>query len=127
ISLWQRLNANYANWANFANAQKNSRYTCTPKKHRDNVACGASVSVHLWLNIPMTIHLLNCFTCNARCPSKLKTGMACLLIETDQGLILMDTGLGLDDYTNPAWMTQLFRVLTIKMWAQSTTTEHPHG
>ena len=74
----------------------------------------------------MTIHLLNCFTCNARF-GNLKTGMACLLIETDQGLILMDTGLGLDDYTNPAWMTQLFRVLTIKMRAQSTTTKHPHG
>ena len=61
----------------------------------------------------MTIHLLNCFTCNARWPSKLKTGMACLLIETDQGLILVDTGLGLDDYSNPAWMTKLFQVITI--------------
>jgi glyoxylase-like metal-dependent hydrolase (beta-lactamase superfamily II) len=61
----------------------------------------------------MTIHLMNCFTCNARWPSKLKTGMACLLIETDQGLALLDTGLGLDDYAHPTWMTQLMRVLTI--------------
>ena len=60
----------------------------------------------------MTIHLLNCFTCNAHWPSKLKTGMACLLIETDQGLVLLDTGLGLDDYVHPTWMTQLFRVIT---------------
>jgi hypothetical protein len=28
------------------------------------------ISVHLWLNIPMTIHIINCFTCNARWPSK---------------------------------------------------------
>ncbi len=61
----------------------------------------------------MTIHLLNCFTCNARWPSTLKTGMACLLVETDQGLILVDTGLGLNDYADPTWMTRLFRVITI--------------
>ncbi len=61
----------------------------------------------------MTIHLLNCFTDNARWPSKLKTGMACLLIETDQGLILLDTGLGLGDYANPTWMTRMFRIITI--------------
>lgn len=60
----------------------------------------------------MTIHLLNCFTDNARWPSKLKTGMACLLIETDQGLVLLDTGLGLDDYSHPSWMTRMFRVIT---------------
>lgn len=39
--------------------------------------------------------------------------MACLLIETDQGLVLVDTGLGLDDYANPSWMTRLFRMITI--------------
>lgn len=61
----------------------------------------------------MTIHLLNCFTCDAHWPSTLKTGMVCLLIETDQGLALVDTGLGLDDYANPAWMTQLFRIITV--------------
>ena len=61
----------------------------------------------------MTIHLLNCFTDNARWPSKLKTGMACLLIETDQGPVLLDTGLGLEDYANPTWMTRMFRIITI--------------
>ncbi|MBV5349752.1 MBL fold metallo-hydrolase, partial [bacterium] len=60
----------------------------------------------------MTIHLLNCFTCNARI-GNLKTGMVCLLIETNEGLVLVDTGLGLGDYANPSWMTQLFRVITI--------------
>ena len=61
----------------------------------------------------MSIHVLNCFTCNARYPSNLKTGMVCLLIDTNQGLTLVDTGLGLEDYVNPSWMTSLFRVITI--------------
>ena len=61
----------------------------------------------------MTIHLLNCFTCNARWPSKMKTGTLCLLIETDQGPVLVDTGLGLRDYSQPTWFTQFFRVITI--------------
>ena len=56
---------------------------------------------------------MNCFTDNARWPSKLKTGMVCLLVESDQGLILVDTGLGLGDYANPSWMTRLFRVITV--------------
>ena len=60
----------------------------------------------------MTIHLLNCFTCNARIGS-LKTDMVCLLIETREGLVLVDTGLGLGDYAHPSWMTQLFRILTV--------------
>ncbi|OFX12883.1 MAG: hypothetical protein A3J86_00990 [Anaerolinea sp. RIFOXYB12_FULL_60_12] len=61
----------------------------------------------------MTIHLLNCFTCNARFSSKMKTGLLCLLIETDQGLALVDTGLGLRDYSDPTWFTNFFRVITI--------------
>ncbi len=60
----------------------------------------------------MTIHLLNCFTCNARLPRSLKTGLACLLIETNTGLVLLDTGIGLEDYVQPTWMVQLFRVVT---------------
>ncbi len=71
------------------------------------------ILVHLWLNILMAIHLLNCFTCNARWPSNLKTGMVCLLMETDQGLTLVDTGLGLEEYIKPTRMTRLFRSITI--------------
>jgi len=48
----------------------------------------------------MTIHLMNCFTCNARFSRKMKTGTLCLLVETDQGSVLVDTGLGLRDYAN---------------------------
>jgi glyoxylase-like metal-dependent hydrolase (beta-lactamase superfamily II) len=71
------------------------------------------IPLYFWLNIPMTIHVLNCFTDNARWPSKLKTGMVCLLVETNQGLVLLDTGLGLDDYSHPTWMTRLLRVITV--------------
>jgi glyoxylase-like metal-dependent hydrolase (beta-lactamase superfamily II) len=42
----------------------------------------------------------------------MRTGLACLLIETNRGLALVDTGLGLQDYSNPTWITQTFRVLT---------------
>ena len=59
----------------------------------------------------MTIHLLNCFTCNSRLGA-MQTGLLCLLIETGQGLVLVDTGLGLDDYARPTAITQLFRVIT---------------
>ena len=58
----------------------------------------------------MTLHILNCFTCNSRF-GDLKTGMVCLLVETNQGLVLVDTGLGLDDYFNPTRFTKFFRVI----------------
>jgi glyoxylase-like metal-dependent hydrolase (beta-lactamase superfamily II) len=60
----------------------------------------------------MTIHKLNCFTCNARFPAKMKTGTLCLLVTTDHGPVLVDTGLGQQDYSNPTWFTQFFRVIT---------------
>jgi glyoxylase-like metal-dependent hydrolase (beta-lactamase superfamily II) len=60
----------------------------------------------------MKIHILNCFTCNARFSREWKTGTACLLLETNQGLTLVDTGLGLKDYTHPTWFTQFFRIIT---------------
>ena len=61
----------------------------------------------------MTVHILNCFTCNARFSPKMKTGTLCLLIETDKGLALVDTGLGTRDYSDPTWFTNFFRVITI--------------
>jgi len=60
----------------------------------------------------MTIHIFNGFTCDARWPSKLRTGLACTLVETDQGLVLIDTGPGLEDYAKPHWMMRLFQVIT---------------
>jgi len=60
----------------------------------------------------MKIHILNCFTCNARFPRGWETGTVCLLVETNQGLALVDTGPGLQDYTHPTWFTQFFRIIT---------------
>jgi glyoxylase-like metal-dependent hydrolase (beta-lactamase superfamily II) len=56
----------------------------------------------------MTIHLFNVFTCDARPPSRLKTGMVCTLVETDQGPVLIDTGPGLEDYSRPHWLMKLY-------------------
>ena len=59
----------------------------------------------------MTIHVMNCFTCNARWPSKLKTGMVVALVETDKGLVLIDTGPGRDDYLHPSSILKIFRAM----------------
>jgi len=61
----------------------------------------------------MPIHFLNCFTCNARVPATLHTGGLSLLIETDQGLVLVDTGLGQDDVVHKPGILRLFRLATI--------------
>jgi glyoxylase-like metal-dependent hydrolase (beta-lactamase superfamily II) len=82
------------------------------------------IAVHLWLNIPMAIHLLNCFTCNARFSREMKTGTLCLLIETDQGPVLVDTGLGLRDYSEPTWFTQFFRVITVMPFVPAEAAFH---
>ena len=59
----------------------------------------------------MSVHLLNCFTCNARVGA-MKTGTLCLLVDTNAGTVLVDTGLGLLDYSAPTWFTQFFRLIT---------------
>ncbi len=61
----------------------------------------------------MTVRFLNCFTCNARLPASLRTGALCLLVETDRGLLLVDTGLGQDDYVHKSGILQLFRIITV--------------
>jgi glyoxylase-like metal-dependent hydrolase (beta-lactamase superfamily II) len=60
----------------------------------------------------MKIHFLNGFTCNARFPSGWKTGTLCILVETDQGLILIDTGLGESDYLRHSGILKIFRIIT---------------
>lgn len=59
----------------------------------------------------MPIHIFNGFTCNARWPSKLKTGTVCMLVETEQGLVLIDTGPGTEDYAHPPFILKLFQVI----------------
>jgi glyoxylase-like metal-dependent hydrolase (beta-lactamase superfamily II) len=60
----------------------------------------------------MTIHLLNTFTCGARFYKDWNTGLLSFLVETEQGLVLIDTGLGTAEYKKPSWFTQVFRVVT---------------
>jgi len=60
----------------------------------------------------MTLHFMNCFTCNARVPSSWRTGMLCLLAETAQGPVLIDTGPGTDDYLHPPAILRVFQVIT---------------
>jgi glyoxylase-like metal-dependent hydrolase (beta-lactamase superfamily II) len=59
----------------------------------------------------MSIHIFNGFTCNTRWPSTLKTGTVCMLVETEQGLVLIDTGPGIEDYAHPPFILKLFRVI----------------
>jgi glyoxylase-like metal-dependent hydrolase (beta-lactamase superfamily II) len=61
----------------------------------------------------MTIRFLNCFTCNARVPAHLRTGTLCLLIETAQGLVLVDTGPGQEDYVRKPAIIRTFQLATI--------------
>jgi glyoxylase-like metal-dependent hydrolase (beta-lactamase superfamily II) len=35
-------------------------------------------------------------------------GGTCIMVETDQGLVLVDTGVGLHDHENPYWIVRLF-------------------
>jgi glyoxylase-like metal-dependent hydrolase (beta-lactamase superfamily II) len=56
------------------------------------------------------IHFLNCFTCKARMPRSWQTGALCLLIETEQGLVLVDSGLGMEDYSNPPAILRAFKI-----------------
>ncbi len=61
----------------------------------------------------MTIHFLNGFTCKTNIPYKWKCGTLDLLIETRQGLVLVDTGLGQDDYVHHSGILKLFRAIMV--------------
>ena len=61
----------------------------------------------------MTIHYLNCFTCNARIPRHWQSGQLCLLIESNDGLVLVDTGLGTRDYVKEPGILWTFKLTTI--------------
>ncbi len=56
----------------------------------------------------MAIRILNCATMSPWFP-RWKIGAPCLLVETDRGLALVDTGLGLHDYNTPSKMVRFFR------------------
>ena len=61
----------------------------------------------------MAIHYLNCFSCSARVPAHWHTGTMCLVVDTDQGPVLVDTGLGEQDYLRPPAILRVFQAITI--------------
>lgn len=55
----------------------------------------------------MPIRFLNCGPMHPFLPP-IKNGVTCLLVETNQGLVLVDTGFGTSDYQNPGKLMRLF-------------------
>jgi len=56
----------------------------------------------------MKIYHLNCGTMNPRYPRGTQSIIYCLLVEANDGLLLVDTGFGVQDYKNPSWFTKIF-------------------
>ncbi len=57
----------------------------------------------------MTILILDCAPMSPWFP-RWHLGGTCLLVETDKGLVLVDTGLGLHDYSKPSLMVRFFKL-----------------
>jgi glyoxylase-like metal-dependent hydrolase (beta-lactamase superfamily II) len=61
----------------------------------------------------MTIHFLNGFTCISHFPYHWECGTLDLLVETNDGLVLVDTGLGVDDYVHHSGILKLFQLIMV--------------
>ncbi len=61
----------------------------------------------------MTIRFFNGFTCNTNFPRHWECGTLELLVETNNGLVLVDTGLGSDDYVHHSGILKLFRAIMV--------------
>ena len=57
----------------------------------------------------MSIRILDCAPMSPWFP-RWHIGGTCLLVETDKGLVLVDAGLGLHDYSNPSPMVRFFKL-----------------
>jgi glyoxylase-like metal-dependent hydrolase (beta-lactamase superfamily II) len=55
----------------------------------------------------MPIKVLNCFSISPYYP-QWKVGTACILVKSDQGYVLIDTGLGIHDYKEPSILVKFF-------------------
>lgn len=55
----------------------------------------------------MKIHHLNCGTLKGKYP-KINSMIYCLLLETEQGLVLIDSGFGRRDYSDPSHLMRFF-------------------
>src|SRR5215204_1236094 len=58
----------------------------------------------------MTIHFLNCGSMRPYFP-RVINGVTCILVETNQGPVLVDTGFGTRDYISPTRGTNIFLTL----------------
>lgn len=68
----------------------------------------------------MKIHHLNCGSLTLKY-RRLRSIVYCLLVETDDGLVLVDTGFGLQDYENPTMMMDGFlRLMGVPHKAEET-------
>lgn len=56
----------------------------------------------------MKIHHLNCGTLFPLYPRNTQSILYCLLIETDNGILLVDTGFGIQDYLSPSRFIKFF-------------------
>lgn len=71
----------------------------------------------------MTIHFLNCLTIRPYFPPVVG-GVTCLLVETDQGLVLVDAGVGMRDYEFKGLMRLFLKAMRSRFdvnetaWAQ---------
>jgi hypothetical protein len=59
----------------------------------------------------MPIHILNCVSMPPWWP-RWHIGGVSLLVETDEGPVLVDTGLGLYDYAHPSWLVRFYMLDT---------------
>lgn len=60
-----------------------------------------------YVEAPVSIRILNCAAMSPWFP-RWHLGTPCLLVETGQGYVLVDTGLGLHDYRHPSRMVRFF-------------------
>lgn len=59
----------------------------------------------------MTIYHLNCGTIHPLFPRDTQSILYCLLVETNDGLLLVDTGFGIKDYLEPTLFIRVFTAL----------------
>ena len=55
----------------------------------------------------MSLRYLDCAPMHPWWP-RWDVGGTCIVVETDQGIVLVDTGVGLHDHENPYWIVRLF-------------------
>lgn len=68
----------------------------------------------------MTIRFLNCASLSPLWP-RWQAGTLCLLVDTDCGPVLVDTGLGQHDYETPSGLVRLFRQILGSPYAPHET------